>query len=452
MNKFNLLQRCEFVQRKPYSGQGESAIAFIFSGLWFFGIWLRLGSGDLGQWTLPEKLWEASSFVMFGAIPIFGLATPLGERVVQRFLLPREGLGFQLWLCLSLGVFVSAARLLGFPPEHFEGIQQLNALIWPNQFWGNTLLWLGGVFVAARFPFLMLAQRQVLQTRGRSLWQSRSLLLCLGLNTLYLLAVHTNTFGLHPGHKSLEGYWISLLYILICGGMTWAGRKRQGQKTTPVDFFLMVLCIGILYWLSVPSFRFGVCVGVDLFIVAGIYGLGLGRAHFGYSFQLRGWDAWVWLRTILMAAIVLIPLSVLTGFVQPSTSTTLLTPSRWVSYFLLFSFRVGIFEEVFFRSGLMVFIRDAFPAKASPRTIAWWSAGFASVVFGLVHVGNEPGAASQLAPIYYKSLYIALATVASLFYSLAFGETNRLTASIWIHGFVDTTAVVLLGGFLAVPF
>jgi membrane protease YdiL (CAAX protease family) len=47
---------------------------------------------------------------------------------------------------------------------------------------------------------------------------------------------------------------------------------------------------------------------------------------------------------------------------------------------------------------------------------------------------------------------MALATLASMLYSIAFAKTNRLAIPILIHGFVDTVAVVLLGGSLAVPF
>jgi membrane protease YdiL (CAAX protease family) len=450
MVNLNLLQRCEFVHRQPFDGRGEGAIALVMTGLWFTGILLRQGSGEVGQWTVPESLWEASSFVVFGAIPIFGLATPLGENIAQRLLRPRNGLGFQLLLCLCLGSFVTMAKLGHFNPAHFDGIQQLHSLIFPDRFWLNTLCWLVGLFVAVRIPFVMLAQRQLFQQPWQLLMKSRSLWFCLGINALYLIAVHTNALGLHP-QKGGEGYWMSLLYILICCAMTWPGWKRRHLSTSPFDFFLIVLSLGVLYWLSVPSFRFGVCVAVDVYILTVIYGSGLGRSHFGYSFQLRPWDGRLFLKTILLAALVLIPLAVLTGFVQPDPSKVF-NGWHWVSYFLLFSFRVGIFEEMFFRAGLMVLIRDALPGKASPATLILWSAGIASVIFGLVHVGNEPGATSSLSPWTYKGLYILLATLASLCYSFAFAETNRLNAPIWVHGFVDTMAVVLLGGFLAVPF
>lgn len=452
MVNINLLQRCEFLQCKPFNGRGECTIALVLTVLWFAGILLRLGSDAVGQWTLSETLWEASSFAMLGAIPIFGMATPWGETIAQRILLPRAGLGFQLLLCLVLGGFVSIAKLGHFNPKHFDGIQQLHHLIFRDRFWLNTLCWLVGVFVAVRIPFVMRSQRQALQQRWPAVWQSRSLLLCLGTNTLYLIMVHTNAFGLHPQNQSGEGYWMGLLYVLICLAMAWPGWQQRQSNTSLFDFFLLVLSLGVLYWLSVPSFRFGVCVAVDVFILTVIYGSGLGRNHFGYSFQLRPWDGWVFLTSILIAALVLIPLAVFTGFVRPGHSAQAFDGWQLISYFLLFSFRVGVFEEMVFRSGLMVMLRDALPRKASPVKALFWSAGIASVIFGVVHVGNEPGLTSGLSPWTYKGLYILLATLASFFYSAAFAVTNRLTASIWIHGFVDTMAVVLLGGFLAVPF
>jgi membrane protease YdiL (CAAX protease family) len=274
------------------------------------------------------------------------------------------------------------------------------------------------------------------------------------LNTLYL--------GLHRTGNPIEGIAVGLTYGLVCLGISWPKWKPPLSRDScaprvrliPADFFLMILCAGIIYCFSTPSFSFGVFIAVDLFILVLIYGTGLGRAHFGYSFQLRPSDGWVLLRNIAIASLVLIPVAIASGFVHPQgvANFSLL---KVLSYFALFTLRVGIFEEIFFRSGLMVLFRDLLQArthKPSPQALVWIPALGCSLLFGLSHIGNEAIANTTLEPWQYKGLYILLATIASLFYSIAFAQTNRLAPPILIHGFVDTTAVLLLGGFLTVPF
>lgn len=216
----------------------------------------------------------------------------------------------------------------------------------------------------------------------------------------------------------------------------------------------MILCAGIIYCFSTPSFSFGVFIAVDLFILILVYGTGLGRDHFGYSFQLRPSDGRILLRNIAIASLVLIPVAIASGFVRPQNVASF-SFAKVFSYFVLFTFRVGIFEEIFFRSGLMVLFRDLLQSRTqnpSSQQLVWIPALGCSILFGLSHIGNEAITNTTLAPWQYKGLYIILATTASLFYSITFAQTNRLAPSIWIHGFVDTTAVLLLGGFLTVPF
>jgi membrane protease YdiL (CAAX protease family) len=402
-----LLQPYSFINPQPYNGRSETAIAFLFSILWVVAIAIRL-SGT-GSWTFAEIVFEASSFGVFAAIPVFFLATPWGDRIARRFLLPRQGLMAQSILCAALGIYLSLGHALNLNPQHFPWLVQLNNLLVPGQFWPNTLFFLGGVWVCARIPFVMLALRPV------------------------------------PFHLKAQKQLGGLLLLNSCA---------PGVGLIPFDFVLMVLCAGIIYCFSTPSFSFGVFIAVDLFILVLICGTGLGRAHFGYSFQLRPTDGHVLLRNIAIASLVLIPVAIASGFVRPQNGVSF-SPAKVLSYFVLFTFRVGIFEEIFFRSGLMVLFRDLLQSrthKPSPQQLVWIPALGCSILFGFSHIGNEAISNPTLAPWQYKGLYIILATTASLFYSITFAQTNRLTPPIFIHGFVDTTAVLLLGGFLSVPF
>jgi membrane protease YdiL (CAAX protease family) len=425
----------------PYGGKDESAIALLSTCLWFIAIVLRLSA--FPDWTFAEILFEAGSFAIFAAIPIFFLATPNGEQFAHRVLLPNHGLTVQSILCLALAIYIGIGHSLGINPKHFPWLEQLEQLFISGQFWLNTLLFLSGVFIAARIPFVVLDTRQT----PFLLKEHRELCLLLVLNLLYLT--------LHNTGNPLEGFWIGIVYGLVCLGMNWPGwKKPQGHNhLIPFDLFLMILCTGIIYVASTPSLSFGVFIAVDLFILVLIYGIGLGRAHFGYSFQIRPRDWRVLGGMIEIATLVLIPLALISGFVKPEHAIQL-SWGNVLSYFALFTLRVGIFEEIFFRSGLMVFIRDQLQQNStlSSRKITILSAIGCSILFGLAHIGNEASANTALAPWQYKGLYILLATTASLFYSATFAQTNRLAPSILIHGFVDTTAVLLLGGFLAIPF
>jgi membrane protease YdiL (CAAX protease family) len=437
----------EFLQPKPYGGLGEGCIALLAMVIWFTAILLRHRLPEAVHWLLSESLTEAFSFVVFAAFPIFGLATPQGEQFAKQVLLPKQGFGFQSLLCAALAILIVSAKALNISPRHFDWITQFNTLIITGQFWLNVALFLGGVFVALRIPFLVQALRQQPQSPLR--WQLYGLLL---LNTLYLSLHHTT--------NSWESFVISGVYGLVCLGLIWPFQTitmSPPRRLVPSDFGLMVLCVATLYWFSIPSFSFGGFIGVDLFILVMVYGSGLGRSHFGYSFAMRPKD-WPALGVIVVAAIaLLVPTAILSGFVQPTQVQNQFSPLRLAVYFALFTFRVGIFEEIFFRSGLMVLFRDCFShraesgAKRSPQTILFLSALSCSVLFGLSHIGNASGT-NPLTLWQYRGLYIALATSASIFYALAFAKTNRLAAPILVHGVVDTVAVVLLGGSLTVPF
>ena len=475
-----LLPRCEFLQPQPNRSQGEVAIAVLGCVVWFGAILLRLSLGETGDWRPVEAIVEASSFVYFAALPIFFLATVPGARLVKTRLLPHHGLGVQVWLCGGLATLIGLAPWLRLNPDHFPWIRQLNDLIWPQRYGLNALIFIAGVAVAARIPFVMLTLRDRAtvdqrQRRSRPTWEwtkrHRQLLILLGLNTLYLWAVHTSLIAEHPGRSTSEGFLTSSLYLLVCVGMNAPGWQKprpsppeplnagapNGQRLYPFDFFVILLCVAIIYWLSVPSFNFGVFVAADLFIVALVYGTGLGSSHFGYSFAPRRQDVVTTLKMVGLAVVVLVPLAIALGFVRPELARGTLSVPRLVSYFALFTLRVGVFEELFFRSGLMVFLRDQLRTTArdrhwSPQYYSLICALGASIVFGLVHIGNEPSPGSLLSTATYRLVYIVLATLASGFYSFTFGETNRLLGPILVHGFVDTTAVLLLGGFLAVPF
>lgn len=465
MTSFFPVQRCEFAKPQPYDGRGEVTFAIAASLLWFGAIVVRLHlSGK--PWTLTEQILEAACFVWQGGLTLF-LASHPGTRLAQRILLKRHGLGFQLFTCLGLFLYIVSVRWLGSNFERFAWIVKLDKLIWPGQFWFNLAVFLAGVFVALRIPFFLLDLRQqtiqLNHLRGvrDAIQRFPQLLVLLILNYGYLIL--TNTFLSPLSETDITGYWLGASYFILLVLMSLPiARKTSSQRLMLFDFFLSAACVLSLFWFSKPYFNVGTFITINLFVLVVIHGTQLGREHFGYSFQLRWSDVRYWVGMVAIAMLILIPTAFALRFVNPQwpdvrDARALLTYLVTVlSYSILFSFRVGIFEEILFRCGLMTLVRDQLVAGRatlwSAAKLVVVSALCVSVLFGIAHIGNEPRSSLGLAPTEYKIIYAVLATTASMLYSLAFGETNRLWCSITIHGIVDTVAVVILGASLTVPF
>lgn len=462
-----LTNRCEFAEPKRYSGNGELTFAVIGCVLWFSAIVTRLSfSGK--AWTLTERLVEATSFVIFAAIPIFFLATNAGSEFAKRVLLRNNGLWFQTFTCLLLGFYISVVKLLALNPARFGWLKQFDDLILKDYFWLNVSFFLVGVFVVLRLPFLLLELRdRRIYTKKRQtvvsiIQRNGQLLMLLGINFIYISLVNTSLVST-AFEVEYSGYFIGLSYVLIVFLMQLPiVRTTPSDRMMVFDFLLAAACLVSLFWFSRPSLSFGAFISLTLFVLVLIHGTGLGREHFGYSFAVRQADFFYAVKSILMAIVLLVPLALLLKFAPSKAVSTFDVTAIgsyilfFLSYAVLFSFRVGIFEEILFRSGLMVFIRDQIQARShkplNRQRLVLASALLCSVIFGICHIGNNPGTDIALSPFQYKAIYAALATLASMFYSLAFGETNRLWASITIHGIVDTTAVLLLGASLVVPF
>ncbi|HEY9826715.1 MAG TPA: hypothetical protein V6D19_14820, partial [Stenomitos sp.] len=337
-----------FLQPQPYSGKGEGAIAVLGCLVWGAAILLR--RNQLPDWTVVEACFEALSFTVFAALPLFGLATPWGQRFAQRVLLPRQGLMTQCLLCGGLAFYLALGWRLELSSQHFPGFEQLEGLWIPHAWAVNAVLFLGSVFVAARIPFVVLALRHCPHNGTRRHLLQQLGLLLVGLGVL---------LGLRQQGIALEGVGVAVVYGLVAWSVIAPSQPKGGLPgLTLRDLGLMVLCAGIIYLFSVPSFGFGVFVAADLFVVVLVYGSGLGREHFGYSFQLRWVDVGSVVLITAIAIAVLSPLALVSGFVQPERAEQSLTLPTVLSYYMLFSLRVGLFEELFFRAGLMVLFRD----------------------------------------------------------------------------------------------
>lgn len=458
------LNEPEFAKPQRYDGKTELKFAIFACFAWFFAVLVRLNIEDYGdKWTSNEQTIEALSFVAFGGLPVFFLATPQGSRFARETLLRRNGIYFQAIICITLVTYIVLVKSLGLSSDRFLWLGQMNNLIIEGNFTLNLILFIIGVFVAMRIPFLLLSIRREKQDIKESknilliVKSNSELFLLLVVNFLYLSLSHTSLVSTNFSSSNFEGYYVGFSYLFVFFlANLFTPKQTSLNRLTIFDFLLIATCVSTLFWFSTPFFSFGIFISTVLFIVVVIYGTRLGREHFGYSFQVRWKDALYLGKQTLLSLLVLVPLALVSGFVNPSRVQLQPGILKLSSYFILFSFRVGVFEEIFFRSGLMVFIRDQLQAwlqnSIDPQKCTFWAAVICSIIFGFTHIGNNPGAGSLLTSVQYKSAYIGLATLASFFYSLTFGQTNRLWGPIMLHGFIDTVTVVLLGGFLTVPF
>uniref|UniRef100_UPI0035944BCD hypothetical protein n=1 Tax=Nostoc sp. TaxID=1180 RepID=UPI0035944BCD len=320
MNLNFLFNRCEFTHPKKYNGRNELIFAVFACLAWFIAVILRLSLEGYEGWTTLDKVIEASSTVVFCG-PIFFLATPLGSEVTRN-LLKRDGIKFQVLACTLLLGYISLVRFLELSPDKFIWLDQMSNLVLKDKFWINTALFIAGVFVVLRIPFLMLRLRKTTSEirRHRNLIavfrQNFELSILLIINFVYMVLSHTSFSN---SSNSFEGYYIGIGYFVIFFLMNLSiFKKTSASKLMVFDLFLTIACLGVLFWFSIPFFSFGTFIGVNLFVAVVIHGLGLGREHFGYSFQVRKQDVNYFISTLPLIVLTLVPLALTFKFVDPS--------------------------------------------------------------------------------------------------------------------------------------
>ncbi|MFN4280191.1 CPBP family intramembrane glutamic endopeptidase [Thermosynechococcus sp.] len=430
-----------FLRSPQFSARHEQQMAIAAGGLWFLAQVLYLHYLSSTPWPWLESVVEAAAVVLIGGFPVLWWASGRRdfETIAQRW--PRRLL-LGLTLYLTIGLLLPGGT-------HFRWRQTLANLIFADQPWLNLPIFLGGVWAMVRVPFLLRQQttpRPVLWT-----WSSGA--------ALYLWVSHSG--GISPAlpKEHSEGFLIAPIYLLLCAWGDWQRHHCLQQRPTGLGWQhlpLIAVSLFSLYWFSTPYFRFGPLVALQLFILLIIFGSGLGRSHFGYSFEPRWRDARLLTGLFLAALITMVPLGSLLGFLPLAQFNLTPSPLQLFVYTTLFALRVGIFEEVLFRSGLMILVRDLWQRyggdRRPPAVIAWGAILICSLLFGIVHIGNEPNAHIQLPPMVYRGVYVLMATLASLFYCFVFACTQRLWAGVVLHGLVDAIAVVFFGAALVAPF
>lgn len=431
-----------FLRPARFNGQREQYTALGACLLWFGAQLLYLRYWAEKPWPLLESCVEAAAVVVIGGWPVLWWATPISDRwqsleaVVNRW---------QSRLILSLILYIAVASHLPHA-EVFPWQRVLHQLVVADSWWLNLMFFLVGSWAALRVPFLL--RNPTVAAPVRWGWISTA--------ALYLLVSHSSLISPAFTTYQTEGFLITPLYLLLCGWCNWQQGRPPSSSPSGLqgkDLLLVAVCLFTLYWFSTPYFRFGPLITVQLFVLAVIFGSRLGRGHFGYSFEPRWGDTYLLGILVIIALATLVPLGSLLGFL-PLGAFDLAPPfSKLLVYVILFAMRVGIFEEVLFRSGLMVLVRDVLRQRGGdPLWTAWGAILICALLFGIVHVGNTPGAEVGLSVVAYRLIYIALATLASLLYCFMFACTQRLWGGVLLHGLVDALAVVCFGAALVAPF
>ncbi|XFA72915.1 CPBP family intramembrane metalloprotease [Thermosynechococcaceae cyanobacterium Okahandja] len=435
-----------FLRPSNLNGQREQRTAVVACLLWFWAQFLYLHYWAEQPWPLLESAVEATAVVLIGGFPVLWWATPVSDRWRSLEAVARR---WQWRFVFSLLLYVVVAYHLPHA-ELFRWRRVLSQLIVAEPWWLNLLFFLLGSLAALRVPFLL--RDRTTSAAVRWGWVS--------LAAVYLLLSHSSLISPAFATYRTEGFILAPIYLVLCGWCAW--QHRQSRASSPAaglqgkDVLLAAVCIFTLYWFSTPYVRFGPFIAVQLFILAVVFGTRLGRQHFGYSFEPRWQDARLLAIMVAVALATLVPLGSLLGFLPFSQFNLAPHVSQVLVYVILFSMRVGIFEEVLFRSGLMVLVRDTLRQwggdRLDPFSIAWGAILTCALLFGIVHMGNTPGNGVELPVVAYRLIYIALATLASLFYCLMFACTQRLWGGVVLHGLVDALAVVFFGASLVTPF
>ncbi len=227
--------------------------------------------------------------------------------------------------------------------------------------------------------------------------------------------------------------WFVLYLVLptAVAGLLWmSGRMDPAKRGTWVDFaVLAVLGLSIdLRWFE-EAWPGGLTVfGKMILLDAAIYGFMLVRRLEGVGFDLRmRWsDLWTGARGFLFYAPLGLILGFAMGFFHPHQDYPApLAVFGGVVFTFLF---IAIPEELFFRGWVQNLLEN--------RLGRWPALGITSVLFGLSHFNKQTYT--------FNWRYVVLATVAGVFYGLAWRRDRRVAASSITHTLVDTVWSIFL--------
>jgi membrane protease YdiL (CAAX protease family) len=362
-----------------YGMRGEMALGFAVLPLTFAYQALELLVGrDAGSGHSLTYVLLLSSFTALAFSSVFPLATPAGEGWVRRMLQERRLDLLASLPLLFVGFYLLILWIGGFPELTTDALKRVTDP-WSRLPLPVFLAGAAGLLYGGFRGGLSLATRSAAQTQG-SLYFGWKQLGCVVLTALPYLVLQ------------------EVLPILWC-------------FTTPVSVLVLV------------------------------YGTGLGREYFGFTFLPRSLKEAGFVVALLILGLVLFLAT--NAIVGGITYTGGLWSASWLKVYtasFIWLFIVGISEEVIFRCGILTLFAAYLGRSASQR---WWTKHprigavlATSLLFGLAHFPHGP-------------VLMFLAFLASLLYGLSFVAGKSLFGPVLLHGMLN---VLLLMNFKLLAF
>lgn len=183
-------------------------------------------------------------------------------------------------------------------------------------------------------------------------------------------------------------------------------------------------------WLGPPSLSYAVC-GMLVTLVA-ILSFGAAGKQESLGLRPPEWADLKHTAVWILPIAILIPIGVGIGFLKVSGEPSM-GPGQAGLVFLVLVLTVALPEELFFRG----ILDSRLAAKWADKP--WLTLLLSSFLFGLMHWNNRSTAGGS-------ATYVAMATVAGVFYGLAFRKSRGLVAPVMVHALVDLLWQVFLRG------
>jgi len=271
-----------------------------------------------------------------------------------------------------------------------------------------------------------------------------------GKSLVRSLAPLAALFGVFALSLALAGTWsirplvIVLTYLLAPWALVQLHlRFSRGQETRlSVPLLVAILClwlpieVGLLPGLKLPSER-GVPVSHLLGLIAALYLFQVvARLEgMGYTYRLPGRDWAIGTKYFsIFAAVIGVPIAVSLHFIASSTQVAPVW--SWPLRGLFIFFFIAVPEEILFRGILHNLLQKRLGGRLWPALI------ISSVIFGFAHSNNSappyvPIQLPFLGEVLLPWVYVLLASIAGVFYGLAYVKRGKLTTAAIVHAMVD---------------
>ena len=360
----------------PYKGSGEMILALVVLPLAFI---YKLLDCLYGKQPIPGHPWPyillLSTFTAIAFSSVLFLATPAGARWIRRLLLENQLTKLAALPVLYVGSFLLLLWTLGLP-----------------QLYTHTLVMITAPWSQLPTPIFLFLAGVLLFTGFRS------------------------------------GLSLALQYAANQSAPRFFGLRQLGCVCLAVLPFLILQEQLPLVW----------CFTTPVAVIVMVYGTGLGREYFGYSFVPRSMKEALWIILLLLCGLSLFLLTTL-GAGTITYTGGLWKSTRIILYDSVFVwlFIVGISEEVIFRCGILILVSGLLEKK----TGSWWGQHprlsavlITSALFALAH-------------LFRGATLFFLSFLASLLYGLAFVTGKSLFGPVLLHGLLNV--LVLMNFYLA---